>query len=106
ARLTPSRSKTTVPPRAKKETTKKKTSVALRAARSRFSGVSLRVSARKIGTRPMGSTTKKKAEIDTRKKLAASTSMGNRGFPGGSRDVQAGEDRCRGRPHRPGSRQH
>src|SRR5690606_31678310 len=99
ARLTPRRSQPTPPPSAKKETTTKKMRVALRAAFSRFCGESLRVSARKIGTRPMGSTTKKKAEIDTRKKLAASTSMGDRGLRGRmapGRDLQASENFGRG----------
>src|SRR5690606_3259827 len=100
ARLTPRRSKTTLPPRAKKVTTKKKIVVALRAAFRRFSGESRRVSARKIGASPRGSTTKKSAESETKKKLADSTSIGDHDCrsAGGREDAlcQPGEDLGRG----------
>src|SRR5690606_39153979 len=77
ARLTPRRSKTTLPPRAKKVTTKKKIVVALRAAFRRLSGEPRRGSARKTGASPRGSTTKKSAESETKKKPADPTSIGD-----------------------------
>ena len=75
-RLTPSTLKRSVPVSAKVVRMKKAVHEARRAMRARFSSLSLRVIATKIGTTPIGSTTKKTAESERTLKDTRSRTQG------------------------------